>query len=370
MSYPFEAPCKACDGTGARRTGGRCTSCKGSGAVEKRADDELGSPLGTSATASAAAFQRHFARIFGDDTGAAAPGAKAEDEDWSGLAEVGLLEKLFDIDRRYMREMVNTMPGRATLETANHLAAIAGDYRRIAALRRGGLLDPPTMERKVADALRSQGQAYESLDDLDTAERTYQEALGLYRKLGAAGEANGVERSLNELRLHRDRDVDDAVATLRARLDATAGDVVEQAAAQVELAELHLTRHDDLAAEQLFLAAKHAVEPFREHVTGAGTARSLAASLSAIMSDTPQSEVPSIDTVMRVRGLLQRIYAGMTQILREVDPEGARTYLQLRNEMEGSIDDGSTQNREFSDTMLESLQSLLEQFDRDVGGRG
>lgn len=342
----------------------RCSACNGTGLVA----GTVGRPSGTSPTASADAFQRHLTRIFGNDA-AGDRGSDSGDEDWSDLTELSLLQKLLDIDRRYMREMVNTMPGRATRDTAEQLAAIAADYRRIAALHRGGLLDPSAMERKAADALRSQGQAHESLDDLDAAERIYHEAIALYRRLGATNEAAGVERSLGELRLHRDRDVDDAVATLRARLDTTKGDVVETAAAQVDLAEIHLTRHDDLEAEELFLTAKDGLEPFRDHVAGAGAARSLTASLSAIMSGQPQSEVPSIETVMRVRGLLQRIYAGMTQLLRDVDPDGAREYLDLRNDMEGSIDDGSTQNKEFSEAMLGSLESLLKQYDRDVGGR-
>lgn len=322
----------------------------------------------TSATTSADAFQRHVARLFPDVAAADERGGDADD--LSALDDLSLLQRLLDIDQQYVREMLNATPGRATPETATRIGVIADDYRRIAALDRDAPLDQSAMERKIADALRLQGQAYELVSDLDAAETVYEQSVALYRRLGAVAEADGVDASLRELRLYRDRDVDDAVATLRAQLDAADGDAVDRAAAQVELAEIHMTRHDDLEAEELFLAAKEGLEPFREHITGEGTARSLTASLSAIMSGVPQSAVPSIETVMRVRGLLQRIYAGMTQLLRDVDPDGAREYLALRSDMEGSIDDGSAQNRQFSDAMLGSLESLLEQFDRDVGGRG
>jgi tetratricopeptide (TPR) repeat protein len=358
MQDPFPRRCSLCDGTGF--TPGRvpCPECSGPNRLS-----------GTSATESADAFQRHLTRIFGDAAGAGATGAA--DEDWSQLSELALYQKLLGVDRRYLLEMANTTPGRATRDTADRLAAIAADYGRIAVLARGGLLDPPDIQRKGADALWAQGQAYQSIDDLAAAERAYREAAALYHQLGVTSEAARVERLVRELQLRRDRDVDDAVAGLRARLE-TQDDVVDRAAAQVDLAEIHLGRHDDLEAQRLFEAAENGLmEKYRDHVTGRGTARSLTESLKALMSEDPlEKDTPPIETVMHVRALLQQIYAGMTQLLRGVDPDRARAYLEARTQMEGSIDDRSKENSDFSQEMLKSVQSLISLFDRDMGDRG
>jgi tetratricopeptide (TPR) repeat protein len=328
---------------------------------------------GTSATESADAFQRHLNRIFGQGADTGMGTSSAADEDWSQLSELALYQKLVDVDRRFLMETANTMPGRATRDTADRLAAIAADYRRIAELARGDLLRPPNIQRKVADVLCAQGQAYESIDDLAAAERVYQEAAALYNRLGVTGEAAKVERFMRDVRFHRDRDVDDAVARQRTRQEAAQDDAVERATAQVDLAEIHLARHDDLEAQRLFEAAENdLLKKYGHHVTGEGTARSLTESLKAMMSDKPleKNAPPPIETVMHVRGLLQRIYAGMTQLLRDVDPERAREYLKRRTQMEGSIDEGSKENVDFSQEMLKSVQSLISLFDRDIGNHG
>jgi tetratricopeptide (TPR) repeat protein len=350
--------CTFCGGTGAIGTV-TCALCKGTGRSQSGAPAAPGA--GTSPSESVRAFDGHLERLLGD-AGARTP--DAVDDDWSSLSEIDLVRRLIDVDGRYMREMLDARPGRVSTSTPVNIAQIAEDYRRIAARGPTPLINTVAIERKVADCVRLQGQAYEWLDDLDAAETSYEDALRRYRELEAVDEAMNIERSLRELRLHRDRDVDAALTTLRAKLEAPGLSEVDRAEVQVDLAELHLTRDDEVVAEELFRAAEQALAPRLGDVTGAATARSLMASLLSIRSGEASSEVPILD-VVRVQGLLGRVYAGMTQLLRESEPTEAARYLGLRNEMEGSVADGSSMNKEFSETMLQSLDSFFEQYDRD-----
>jgi hypothetical protein len=67
-----------------------------------------------------------------------------------------------------------------------------------------------------------------------------------------------------------------------------------------------------------------------------------------------------IEETVRLRALLARLHRGLAR----VEPEHAREHLDRLTQLEGSISDGSTDNAEFSQRMLSSLDALFEQFDR------
>lgn len=305
------------------------------------------------AVGAAAAFQSHVDRIFGNDH---VRGGVPRQEDWGQLSGIELLQRLFDVDRRHLAEMPNALPGRAQPDTEARLAGIVADYRRVAAASKGGLpgLDKPDLDRKLANALRSLGQTRESLHDPDGAEAAYEEARTRYDELGSVQELAGIEASLRQLRLHRDRDVDATLEDLRARL-ATTTDGLARAELLIELGEVHASRHDDLEAEDLFRSAERELEPHKDRATGTGMADALTASLPMLMSGETPSLFAEFESITRVTTLLQRLYAGLTQVLAGTDPAEAQRYVELRKQLQGSIAEGNQFNVDFSRRMLDGL---------------
>ena len=316
-----------------------CDGCNGAGWLEDPND-------------TATASQRHDGRMFATDQARVV----TDTEDWSDLDPVEQLEHLLDIDRRHRAEMPNALPGRAQPETAARLLGVVTDYRRLAAATDGGLpgLEPVAIDRKLADALRTLGQARESVHDPDGAETVYEEARWLYRALGATQELDGVAASLRELRLHRSRDVGTSLEELRATLAATR-DGLTRAQLLIELGEIHASRHDDLEAEGLFRSAERELEPHRDKATTAGMADALTASLPMLMSGEVPSLFAEFESITRVTSLLQRLYAGLTQALADVDPAEAQRYAELRNALQGGLADGNRNELDFPRRIRDGL---------------
>lgn len=289
------------------------------------------------------------------------------EEDWNELSDVQVLMKLLDVDRRYAAQLPFTMVGRATPATATALSGIVADYRRLAAIPRVlPTVSATDLQRKVAEARHALARVHESLDDLDAAETEYAGARAIYAAIGATRDVEGCDRSLRELRRHRDGDVDSTLDDLRDRLAAT-HDPLDRAALTVELAELHASVNDDFEAQDLFEQAEALLGPFRREATGGATADALTSTLSAIMSGQQTPGETGVERSMRIRGLLRRVYQGLGQILREQDPDRAAGYLDRLDDLEGSLDEGSRDNAEFTERMTDALDGLLGEMRRMLG---
>jgi hypothetical protein len=339
----FIVECGACGGTGIART---------YSAPEPEEPPEP-EPPATGALDAATAFQRHYETIF-----------RLRDEpvpeDYSAMHGIELFSACSRIDRRYMAELPNTIIGRTTAETAGRLESIAADYRRLAAEAHRGPLDREAIEKKIADATKSLAGARENLGETRAAERAYEAARAAYLRLGADWDARSCADSVARLRLHTGGDVDLALDGLHTRLDAATAPL-DRAERQIELAELHLSRGDEFEAESRLRRAETALEPFMEQAGGTATADALVRSLSELMgAGAAPGAGMGIEETMRVRALLGRLYRGLMRVA----PGQAAEYLDRLTQLEGSIDEGSTDNADFSKRMLSSLDSLLEQFDR------
>jgi tetratricopeptide (TPR) repeat protein len=167
-----------------------------------------------------------------------------------------------DIDRRYAAQLPDTMVGRASAETVTALEAIVADYRRLALeVHRAAMLDRDGMDRKIADAVASLARAQENLGDHRAAERAYEEARDLYRRLGDGDEAGRCDAAIAQLHFRVTGDVDRVFASLHSRHDEEPLDSAER---DIELAELHLSRNDDFEAETHLRRAESTLAPFEK----------------------------------------------------------------------------------------------------------
>jgi hypothetical protein len=345
--------CPVCDGSGLspgvlERFGEcrPCGGCNGTGLRSVWRDEPEPVPGGTGALEHAIAFQRLYENVFGT------PQPVHEREDYSRLSGVQLDLAALKIERRYTAEVPNLIAGRTTAATAANLEAIAADYRRLAReADRGLLFDQTKLERKAADTVEALARARQNLGELAAAERSYREAQALYAAFGDDAKAANCAASLATLKLRADRDVDSALADLHARLEA-ATDPVDVAEIDLDIADLHFTRNDDFGAEEYLSDAKRLLEPHAHRASGAATADAIASVISG-----GSEAVGGAAETLRIRALLSRLYSGLAR----ARPEEAADYQACLLQLEGSIDQGSRDNAEFSRRMLELMNDLFDE---------
>jgi hypothetical protein len=283
-------------------------------------------------------------------------GIDPEPADYASMQGIELFSACCQIDGRYAAELPNTIIGRTTAETVARIEAIVADYRRLAhEAHRGVLLGRETIERKIADAVKLLAYARGHIGETRAAERAYEEARAMYVRLGDDAEAGSCADAVGRLRLRAGGDVDLAFDALHARRDA-ATEPLDRAEHELELAELRLSRSDDLEAELHLRNAESTLEPLAEQASGTATTDALVRSMSEILGGGAAPGVGmGIEETVRLRTLLARLYRGLAR----VSPDQARDYLDRLTQLEGSRD-----NAELSDRVLSSLDGLFEQFDR------
>ena len=308
-------------------------------------------PPGTGALDALAAFRMHQHAIFGFR-------ADAEAVDYSALQGFELYSACSAIDRRYAAELPQTMMGQATSETVAALERIVADYRRLALeAHRFVLLDGEAIDRKIADSLKSLARTHANLGDDRAAERSYDEARDLYRRLADGGEASSCDEAIAQLQFRRGGDVDSMFTLLHSRSDEGPLDRAER---ELDLADLHFSRNDDFEAETHLRSAESVLAPLERQASGTATADALVRSMTEIMGGGAASAGMGIEETVRLRTLLSRLYRGLARVA----PDQARDYLDRLTQLEGSIEEGGSDNAEFSQRMLSSLEGLFEQFDR------
>jgi tetratricopeptide (TPR) repeat protein len=324
--------CGGCGGTGLRR--------------EVPAPDPEPELFGTGALDSFNAFEFHSRNLF--DT---PPSLLAED--YSGLSGVGLDMAGLRIDRRHSAELPNMLFGRTRPETATNLERIIDDYRRLALeCDRALTLDRRAIDRKIAGVVKDLAHVRRNLGELAESARAYREAEALFTALGSPSDARACASNIAELELETSGDVDAALAGLHARLD-DASEPLDVAELKLDVAELHFRRNDDFGAEEYLRDAKALLEPFEHRASGAATADALMASMQALLSGGA-FEPGGIDETVRIRTLLSRLYRGLARVW----PEQATDYQQRLLQLEGSVEQGSTENEVFSERMLQRLKEL------------
>ena len=277
-------------------------------------------------------------------------------EDYSALSGLALDMAAIDIDRRERVEMLNLPLGRTQPETAARLEQIVDDYRRLAPeCHRASALDRRTVDRKLAGAIRSLAIARSNLGELAEAGRLHREAEKIYTALGAPSDARACASGIADLRLRAERDVDAALAELHARLEA-ATQPLDRADVDLDLADLHFSRHDGFGAEEYLRDASRLLGPYEHRASGAATAEALASSMSQLLRGGA-FEPGGIEETMRIRALLARLYRGLARVW----PDRAADYQERLLQLEGSIEQGSHENSVFSEHMLARMKAFLDQ---------
>lgn len=319
------------------------------------------SPFG--ALESHRSFQGHLDAILGK----AARGQEQDSRDWSQLPIVEQLRIESAIDRRHTAALPDITVGRARPETARELERVVADYRRLANARTGPwkpALVARMLEKKIAGASRDLGQVRENLGDLAAAEEAYTTATSLYARLGDRDGVRRGEASLRALRQRRDRDTDADFDDLHTRLDAATDDL-DRAELLLDLADLHAGHNDRVQATDWYHRAERILSRYRGDAGGAATANALVASLSAVFGNEQVAGSSPIERSMRIRGLLRRLYHGLSAVLA---PDAAAPYLDRLADLDGTTGEGNRDNIEFSAKTKDALSDLLSAFERGIAG--
>ena len=312
----------------------------------RRAAQPKPDPLGTGALNSFNAFEFHSRNLFETPP-------SLDSEDYSSLSGISLDMAALRIDRRHSAELPNLLFGRTRPETAANLERIIDDYRRLACeCHRASALDKRAVDRKIAGAIKDLAHARRNLGELAESARAFREAEALYKALGSPSDARACATNIAELELQTTGDVDAALAGLHARLEEVS-EPLDVAELKLDLAELHFKRNDDFGAEEYLRDANRLLEPFEHRASGAATADALLSSMQALLSGGA-FEPGGIDETVRIRKLLSRLFRGLARVW----PDQAADYQHRLLQIEGSIEQGSTENSVFSERMLERLKDF------------
>jgi tetratricopeptide (TPR) repeat protein len=273
--------------------------------------------------------------------------------------------RLIEIDQRYVVAMPDTMPGRASEAAIKSFESIKADY--------DALIDagPPSFALykiedvmvKSADVTESIARTYDSLRNDAQAAVYYEQAATAYERCGHPDKAQRCRSALAQVKLSAGGDIDDELQRLQAWRDTLDPASLEHAKATVQLGELFSAAGDDFEAERYLREAEASLQQGGFDNPGGGNlADALTQSVSRILSGEHVSGPTDIETQMAVRDLHRRIYLAYAQIYRTSDPDRAAELLKKAEAM-----DSSDVNQQFSDTMMKSLDSLMNLLDRNRG---
>jgi tetratricopeptide (TPR) repeat protein len=301
------------------------------------------------------------------------------------LDDIARANLLRSIDNRLLLvSMRLSRDGRASEDNVRELEAVIQDCDRLlhAEPSKYGFAPPETVRNKRADAQKYLARVYDLLGDTEHALRTYEAAAEALRAAGKPEEASRCSvDSVIMLYNHADHHGRmEAIARMRDILKVIPDDDVEYANTLVELGGMYSGVGEDYEADRILDKAEEKLHAMG-HTNPSGTqlADSLKASLCAILTDsvaagTPASKMP-IAVQNQVRSIYRRLYEMRQQIYRGWgDLDRAERYRLLleqqaqREQMDGTIAEGNKLNQEFSERMLQSVQSLMELLDKPPKG--
>ena len=344
--------CTVCKGSGLSpglyEATGIAQACGGCGGTGLRGEPPKPKPdpLGTGALNSFNAFEFHSRNLFETPP-------SLDSEDYSSLSGISLDMAALRIDRRHSAELPNLLFGRTRPETAANLERIIDDYRRLACeCHRASALDKRAVDRKIAGAVKDLAHARRNLGELAESARAFREAEALYKALGSPSDARACATNIAELELQTTGDVDAALAGLHARLEEVS-EPLDVAELKLDLAELHFKRNDDFGAEEYLRDANRLLEPFEHRASGAATADALfeldagAAFRRRVRAGRHRRDGPHPQAALAP---VPRARPGVAR--------PAADYQHRLLQIEGSIEQGSTENSVFSERMLERLKDF------------
>ncbi len=260
--------------------------------------------------------------------------------------------RVLALDRRHTALLPRTMFGMADDTVVSGLEEILAGYHAVLADGEHSPLSIEDILRRCAQVCHTLGRAAASLDRPAHAEEHYRAAGDLYERIGDAEQAAEARTSAARTRESADRDVDAELRRLHTALDALPAPSTRRAALVVELAELHVRNGNDIDAQRWLAQAQDMLASLGHDDPAGPTGTRLA---QALTSFATAGDADTLDELMRVRNLYDRIYAAWQQIRQtEGDVEEARRYTELA----AGLDDEAA-NEEFSRRMRAALPEIF-----------
>lgn len=272
------------------------------------------------------------------------------------LTDLQAMQRLIEIDGRYLVVMPRIMPGLASEESLQELKNIAADYQDLLEHTPVGnqFFTQDDVRKKIADTLNFAGHMAVTLRDYPEARGHYASAVGMYASLGHMDDVARINANLAELDLTEEGNVNKEMTRLRSELAALPGDSLEHADILVQLAALYSGSGDDFEARKLFHQAETLLNAKFPDPGGGDLAGALTRTLLRMSGNDPEPDLPSIETMMEVRGLYKQLYLGLARSYQDIDPDEAERY-----RAKAERPDDRANNDEFSDLMRRALSGDL-----------
>jgi tetratricopeptide (TPR) repeat protein len=253
--------------------------------------------------------------------------------------DMALVQMMMKLDQRTLEIQMRVVQNRAAdpRPVVAELDRLCSEYKQLAAL--GAPTYPfytvQSLHQKAAQCLRDAGAALALSGDSQGAATRFTGAAESYDAAGQLAEAAKCRDKLRGMQVTAGKGVADEVARLQQWVLAHRAPSDELAENLVSLAELEANLGDIHAAREHFDAALKVIKDLKWPDPSQATAEASLLDLIPMMlqdnlgpgqSDSSLQSMGSVVQVVKSRALHRRIYAGMSRILSDSDPDRADEY--------------------------------------------